>query len=209
MSDNIAFRMTSPQDVTLAIPLIFSSGPNTFRYVFCSKDPQQAERYLADVFIGLDTEFSHRVHLGMYLDDELVALGCIKTASQNIGFMWAALKSIFRHFSWLEGVGIIWRGLKTETIICPPNKRAAILCDLGVSTSKRGLGLGSKLIAALESRALAMGYNVVELDVAEDNPQAHALYLRLGYQDQHHNQSSLRNSFGFVPSHTRMAKTLS
>lgn len=207
--NNIEFKMTSPSDVAAAIPLMHSSGPYSFDYVFCDSYQAQATEYLAKAFVESDIEFSHRHHLGLYLEGELVALGCIKTSAQNADFMVAALKSFFRHFSFLTALGVLWRGLRTEAVICPPNKQAAILCNLGVDESRRGLGLGSRLIAALEERAKSFGHEVVELDVAANNPKAKALYERLGYQDKHIKASKLRSTYGFVPSHTRMRKSLS
>jgi len=200
--------MTSAADVAAAVPLMHASGPYSFDYVFCSTYQTQGTAYLAKAFVKSDIEFSYRHHLGLYLDGELVALGCIKTAKQNVSFMLAALRSFFTHYSFLNACGVIWRGLRTEAVIRPPAKGVAVLCNLGVDASQRGQGLGSLLIAALEQRALAMGYSTVELDVAKNNPQAKALYIRLGYELKHINHSKLQSKFGFVPSHTRMNKTL-
>ncbi len=205
---NIEFKMTSPSDVAAAIPLMHSSGPYSFDYVFCDSYQAQGTDYLAKAFVESDIEFSHQHHLGLYLEGELVALGSIKTSAQNAGFMVAAVKSFFEHYSFLTALGVLWRGFRTEAVICPPNKQAAVLCNLGVEQSHRGLGLGSKLITALEERARTFGYTTVELDVAANNPKAKALYERLGYQDKHVKTSELRSKFGFVPSHTRMTKSL-
>lgn len=46
----------------------------------------------------------------------------------------------------------------------------------------QGLGVGSRLIAALEARAQSRGHQAVGLGVEESNPRALALYERLGYQ---------------------------
>lgn len=206
---NIEFKMTSVQDVAAAVPLMYSSGPYSFDYVFCHSEQHQGTEYLRKAFIEQDIEFSHRHHLGLYLEGELVALGCIKHAKQNAAFMKAALKSFFNHFSFLQALGVLWRGMQTEAIIRPPQQSAAVLCNLGVSETQRGLGLGTQLIHALEQRALSLGYDVVELDVAENNPKARALYERLGYQQKYVKASKLKSQFGFVPTHTRMSKSIS
>ena len=45
----------------------------------------------------------------------------------------------------------------------------------------RGLGLGTRLLAASEAVIAGRGYNEVSLAVSIDNPRARALYERVGY----------------------------
>jgi GNAT superfamily N-acetyltransferase len=54
---------------------------------------------------------------------------------------------------------------------------------LSVRDDWRGLGVGTGMIAALESRAAGFGADTVRLEVEHDNPRARALYQRLGYRD--------------------------
>jgi ribosomal protein S18 acetylase RimI-like enzyme len=42
-------------------------------------------------------------------------------------------------------------------------------------------GIGTAIIRAAEARARERGYRQIGLGVADDNPRAAALYLRLGY----------------------------
>ncbi|KAI5867092.1 acyl-CoA N-acyltransferase [Durotheca rogersii] len=53
---------------------------------------------------------------------------------------------------------------------------------LYVDTAAHGRGIGSKLIAAVESRAKADGFQLLWLTVWEDNKSAQRLYQRLGYR---------------------------
>ncbi len=53
---------------------------------------------------------------------------------------------------------------------------------LAVRPEWQGLGIGSAVIAELESRAAAAGFASVRLGVEHDNPRAAALYRRLGYR---------------------------
>ena len=55
--------------------------------------------------------------------------------------------------------------------------------DLRVAETQRGRGFGSAFLRALEGIAAAAGYRHLYLRVDPvDNPRAHALYRRLGYQ---------------------------
>lgn len=69
------------------------------------------------------------------------------------------------------GFGLLsyWRGL-------------AELSDLIVAPNYRGQGIGAALIGALCDHAKASGYAQAQIGVAENNPRALALYLRLGFE---------------------------
>jgi ribosomal protein S18 acetylase RimI-like enzyme len=47
----------------------------------------------------------------------------------------------------------------------------------------RSRGIGTALIAEAERRAAARGFSRIGLGVADDNPRAAALYLRLGFEE--------------------------
>ncbi|KAI0175998.1 acyl-CoA N-acyltransferase [Hypoxylon sp. FL1284] len=66
---------------------------------------------------------------------------------------------------------------------CIPGDAAAHaeLRRLYVSTAAHGRGIGTKLVAAVEARAKAEGFQTLWLTVWEDNTNAQRLYERLGY----------------------------
>lgn len=51
-----------------------------------------------------------------------------------------------------------------------------------VVPARRGSGVGSSLLAALEVAAAGLGYGTVRLDTGRHQPQAQALYERRGYR---------------------------
>lgn len=55
--------------------------------------------------------------------------------------------------------------------------------DLSVREGYRGRGIGTGLLEAVERHAARLGCCKVTLEVREANPQAEALYRRLGYGD--------------------------
>ncbi|WP_054956525.1 GNAT family N-acetyltransferase [Paenibacillus dakarensis] len=53
---------------------------------------------------------------------------------------------------------------------------------LSVSSSYKGMGIGSALIRAAEARAKERGYGKIALAVVTGNKRAYSLYLRTGYE---------------------------
>ena len=48
---DIEIRAARPEDVETAVPLIFSSGPDTFNYVFSHRTHTNAEGFLRRTFV--------------------------------------------------------------------------------------------------------------------------------------------------------------
>jgi ribosomal protein S18 acetylase RimI-like enzyme len=67
---------------------------------------------------------------------------------------------------------------------------AGTLWQLATHGELTGLGLGTRLIGALEARVRARGLPWAMLGVEEDNTRARALYDRLGYEVCGHEQES-------------------
>jgi ribosomal-protein-alanine N-acetyltransferase len=66
------------------------------------------------------------------------------------------------------------------------------------------MGIGRKLISALEERLAAMGAETIRLEAAEENPMAIALYRKSGY----HARERVRNYYGRGKHALRMHKSL-
>lgn len=65
----------------------------------------------------------------------------------------------------------------------PAGSDVGVLTMLSVHEHLQSLGLGSRLVSALEKRARRSGRTRVQLAVEHDNPRASALYRRLGYRE--------------------------
>ncbi len=64
-----------------------------------------------------------------------------------------------------------------------PDPEAGELTMLAVHEHLQSLGLGTRLVRALEKRVQGRGLDTARLSVEHDNPRARALYLRLGYRE--------------------------
>jgi ribosomal protein S18 acetylase RimI-like enzyme len=74
-------------------------------------------------------------------------------------------------------VGSVWIDLVKQR-----EQSTGILYALRVLPPLQNLGIGTRLIAAVEDLLLKRGYKIVELGVDKDNPDAKRLYERLGYR---------------------------
>lgn len=106
-------------------------------------------------------------------------------------------------------VGSIWRSgllaiLERE---CEPG--TLLMDGIFVHRSARGLGIGSRLLAAIEYLARLKGFERIRLDVIDENTRARALYERMDFQPVSHSaMGPLHRIFGFSGA-TTMIKELS
>ncbi len=61
--------------------------------------------------------------------------------------------------------------------------RVGYLKRMWVAEDARGLGLGRRLLEALEDRAVELGFDVVRLETNRALPEAQALYVSAGYRE--------------------------
>jgi ribosomal protein S18 acetylase RimI-like enzyme len=109
-------------------------------------------------------------------DGELVGIACLKT--RQAGFLTLELRRLMRRFGPLEG--LLRYGFSRLTNLGPP---AGILSldALAVTAGARGLGIGGRLVGAVETFAREHDYRMVSLEVVDTNPRAHSYYQRLGF----------------------------
>lgn len=65
----------------------------------------------------------------------------------------------------------------------PISKEAAYLKRMWIDPRTRGLGLGDRLLSALEDQARAMGYSIVRLETNKSLIEAQRLYRSAGYTE--------------------------
>lgn len=203
----VLFRKARSSDVEAAIPLIYSSGPDAFDYVFCESSPDEATAFLAESFCRGRSEWGYQQHWVAELDGEVVGIGGLKYASQQFKFSLVAAREIFTYFR-LAGFQVILRGLRTEQVIQPPKRGVALIYQLAVSPRCQGRGVGRQLIAHLVQQAQNRGVATAGLEVAEQNPRARALYESLGFTPVAQRNSELRSKYGWVDNHCYMEKSL-
>jgi ribosomal protein S18 acetylase RimI-like enzyme len=191
-------------DAAAAVPLIYSSGPAAFDYVFAVPGHSTAQEFLHRAFVDGAGEFGWRNHVVGETEGVVVAAGAGFGGETALAFTLAAARQIFAHYGLHHAPGVIARGLKVERVIPPPSRGVHYLAHLGVSPMLRGQGMGRALIDELIRQGVQGGCNRMVLDVAVSNPRAQALYERLGFEVTGERASALANAQGVVPAHRRM-----
>lgn len=193
----VCCRPARPEDADAVVPLIYSSGPDAFNYVFCAPHIN-AQDFLRAAFVGGDTQFGWRNHSVLELDGQVVGVGAAWGASQTLRFSLQAVRRFFGIYGWRHVWGVLIRGLRTESVIRPPRRQCWYIAHLGIATEYRGQGLGHSLLTWLAERGRTR-YPVLALDVAMTNPRAQALYEKIGFKVCAQRPSTLSNAQGFVP----------
>jgi len=209
MNAALTFRRAQPADADAAVPLIYSSGPAAFDFVFSHARQGTPLDYLRRAYLDGSGEFGWRNHVVMCLDGRLAGIGAGYTGRTALPFMLAAAGQIFGQYGLLSAPGVIVRGLRVEAVIPPPTRSDQLyLAHLGVRPELRGQGLGSQLMAHLLERGREAGLRQAALDVSVENPRAQALYERWGFKVVRQRASRLSNHFAAVPGHRRMECSL-
>ena len=202
----IDFRPCTPEDQHDMVPLIYSSGPKTFDYVFSLDYPSQSEDFLHYAYQCDEGQFSYSEHTAMTFEGDIVAGGCITSGEQLNKHMWSNVKQIFAFYGVIKGIKVMRRGLRVERVIPPPKNEIAYICNLGAAV--KGKGYGSQLIEEFEQTARDALHDVIALDVADSNTHARRLYDRLDYVADTYRPAYEEGRWGRLEGHTYMEKSL-
>lgn len=205
---NILFRPARPEDVAQAVPLIYSSGPAAFEYVFTDKVRGDAAAFLHTAFIQKRGEFGYANHTVVEVDGQVVGIGATFSGRDHLRFTLAAVQQILAFYGPVRCWRIIRQGLQVEKIVQPPTPNLHYLAHLGVAPTWRRQGIGAQLVEHFLQQGREMGRNAAALDVAVTNPRAQALYERLGFVVTEELPSTLKNEHATVAAHRRMEKQI-
>lgn len=202
----IEIRPSKPEDVEQAAPLVYSSGPAAFDYVF-KTNGISAQDFLRFAFVRKGGEFSYQNHFTVVADNQLVGVGAVFTGDEILGFTMSNARRIIQFYKF-NSVSIIPRGLRTESLIKPPKKSEAAIGHLGIQESFRGHGLGTMLIEKLMESPKINKHTSFVLDVSVENPNAQKLYERMGFIETEKCISVLNNKYAQVVDHNRMSRNI-
>lgn len=203
-SVTLAFRPATPADADAAVPLIYSSGPTTFDYVFHAPARGTAVEFLRHAFLDGAGEFGFRNHVVGMRDGVVVAAGSAWSGAATLSFTVAAARQILGFYGLVAGLGVITRGLKVESVIRPPGRDCWYVAHLGVPPELRGQGIGVRLVEHLLAQGRERKLPYAALDVAVTNPRAQQLYERIGFRVTRECESRLANAQARVADHRRM-----
>jgi ribosomal protein S18 acetylase RimI-like enzyme len=202
----LSFRAAAPADVAAAVPLLYSSGPAAFDYVFDGGGARRAQDFLRFAFLKGGGEFGWRVHRVAEFGGRVAAAGAAFDGRAVLRFTVANVLQILQFFGPIRGWGVMLRGLRVEAIIRPPRAEEYYVCHVGVREDLRGHGIGTRFMRDLLQGVDAQQHRCAALDVAVTNPRARSLYEKLGFVVDALRASSLQNQLGRVPDHYRMSR---
>jgi ribosomal protein S18 acetylase RimI-like enzyme len=202
----LSFREAAAADAADAVPLIYSSGPAAFDYVFDVGKSRSAPEFLRFAYLQGAGEFGWRNHRVAEIAGRVAAIGAAFDGRAVARFTIANALQILRFYGPINAWGVMLRGLRTEAIIRPPPAQEYYLCHIGVREDLRGQGIGTHLMRKLLEGLEARQHRCATLDVAVTNPRAQLLYERLGFVVSALRKSALMNRRGRVPDHYRMSR---
>ena len=205
---DVEFRPCVPADAAAAVPLIISSGPKVFDFIFAADSQQQTSEFVAAAFIQGRMEMGYKTHTALIYRGALVGVGAIFYKSDMLRFTVSGAKQILSAYGFKAGLKVIARALKVEKIIKPPVKAVGYLGHLGIAEEYRGKGLGAMLVSHLISIGESNGYGKFGLDVSAENANAQRLYERLGFQVAKVNPSDIEREHGALVEHRYMEKSI-
>ncbi len=180
-SDAITLRPATPDDAREAAPLIREAGPALFDRVFGPR-PADAVRFFERLFARSDVPFSYQSALVAVQGGEVVGLALAAPA-------WARRQNSWRMLYLLPRYRGLWAPLRLLPVVrafwsatTPPPREAYYLSILAVRPDRRGRGIGSRLLAAVDRDAAGAGCPMVCLHAELDNAAARRFYARHGYR---------------------------
>lgn len=200
----VKFRSCKPSDVDAAVPLIYSSGPTSFDYVF-KGNKHTSHDFLSYAFVTKGGEFSFDNHTALIYNDEFIGIGSSFTATAGKSFLIHDPIKIIKHYKFAS-IKTMAKGLKVEQVIKLPKGNEIALAHIAIKEDYRGKGFGQKIVEHLMSTNEQAKNQHFVLDVSELNPRAQALYERIGFKVKSLEQSNLKNQYGSVANHFRMEK---
>lgn len=201
---DIRFRPAQPSDAEAAVPLMYSSGPATFDYIFVTRSRDEVAEYLRIAFRDDRGELGYANHVVAELDGEVVGLGAAFSGGDAMRFLIGGLAGLLSFYGPMRTPAIVSRVLRVEKIIAPPKGDLHYIAHLGVAPDLRSHGIGRRLVEQLLDAGRALGRKTAALDVAVHNERAYALYERMGFKPAYQRTSTLKNKHAHVPSHIRM-----
>jgi ribosomal protein S18 acetylase RimI-like enzyme len=200
----VTFRPARPEDAEAMAPLVYSSGPAAFDYVFTHGTRVPAVEFVHRSLPSPGGEFGHDVHVVGELGGEVVATGASYSGQAHVAFMMSAIRRILGIYGPIPGARVLARGLRFESVVPPPRGAMHYISHIGVRRDVWGKGVGERLMRHLLEQGRVEGRKLAVLDVSAENPRAQALYERLGFVVTGEKRSRLENASARVPDHRRM-----
>lgn len=177
-NSDLQFRPARPEDALAAVPLIYSSGPASWDFVF-QEGGISPHAFLERSFRGKRNTISHKNHFVAEIKGQVVGTIVIYTSSDFFFLNAGTAANIFRIYGW-RAPKVALRGLRMEGMIQPPKSGRLYLGHIAVGVEWRKRGIGEALMVYAASQFPE--YSKISLDVSQENPGAKSLYEKVGFR---------------------------
>lgn len=181
LSQQFTLRQAIATDVTWAAPLLFSSGPALFSYIFASP-ADQAQKILSQAFSQPSHAFSYEHTQVVEIEGQPAGLmvgypGALKRqVDEKVHFVMARILPLKKLPKILVNVADLSR-IKQDVEL-----QDYYLLSLGILPEFRNQGLGKQLLKQAESQAAESACPSICLDVTFNNHAAQGLFNSRGYK---------------------------
>jgi ribosomal protein S18 acetylase RimI-like enzyme len=205
---DVRFRPSHAKDAAASAPLVRSSGPESFDYVFTTPRTS-ALAFLRHALALGEGEFGFGTHVVGERDGRIVACGAGWRGGPGWRFWLTTARPVIAYMGLRATPGAYRHGMQAESVMPSPKRDEYYIGHLGVDPELQGQGIGEAMVAYLLTPDRVAGCRVAVLDVSIENPRAQALYERLGFRVTATRPSAFVHAHGRIPTHRRMAKALS
>lgn len=202
-----SIRPARAADADAAVPLILTSGPAAYEYVFAL--PQRpAVDFLRFAFADGGGFSGYQNHYVVENAGRVVGTGAFYTLEDHQRLARESLGQSTRHYGMIGAMRIVRQSLPVSAMMPAPSADALYVANLAVADDCRGQGIGGLLLEHACSLAREQGAAALELDVAVTNPRAQALYERFGFSVESERPFRGNRKRVNVPDHRRMRRPI-
>ncbi|RMA82329.1 GNAT family N-acetyltransferase [Umboniibacter marinipuniceus] len=180
-----------------AVPLLFSSGPEAFTWLYGNGDKLRAMSFLANSFTRDDTALSHNNIWGVISEGSVIATFILASKASAEALAGPGITQVFRYYGFSAALACSWRGIRLERSLPAPKPDCLHLSGIAVDAQFRGRGLLREIVNFADQKAYEMACSNLSLDVAKSNALAMAMYLHLGFVHQYSRPAPHKSVPGF------------
>jgi ribosomal protein S18 acetylase RimI-like enzyme len=172
-------RKAKKDDKGAIAEMIYSSGGDLYDFIYKTKNTSSLD-YIRHEFKS-GRGFCGYTNVTVAVQEgEVIATGCFYDGKSYNKLVLGTVLNCIQFYGIFKVGAIISRSLHVTSVMTQPRPTELYLSNFGVSEKHRSKGIGSTIINQKIAEARQLGYAKFSLDVAANNPNAEALYKRLG-----------------------------
>lgn len=177
---DITIRPANADDANAAVPLIYSSGPEVWDFLFGDGRPESSLPYLQKAWVSGLGVAGYRAHWVAEQDGAVLGAVSVYNAKVHKALGNQTALQAIRYFGWRVLPRLRHMLRLGKIFMRAPGAHVDYVANFGVAPAARGQGIGGIMLAYFLRRAGERGQQFYELDVATSNPRGQALYERFG-----------------------------